>query len=167
VLILGVGGAGAWRTWRARRSGDAKRMVVKLPPVVATPTKAAAPTGEPDAPEDEETTAENTPETGPAADEPIEQRVAPGKARAVRRPPARIVHKAPKPQKGLLSVNAIPWANLYVDGKPAGHTPKLKLPLEAGRHSLKLVTQAGESRTRAIEINPNKETTLTVVFSEP
>ena len=65
--------------------------------------------------------------------------------------------------RGLLSVNAIPWANLFVDGHAAGHTPRMKLPLDAGKHQLKLVTQAGESRARTVEIAANKETTLTVV----
>jgi hypothetical protein len=66
-----------------------------------------------------------------------------------------------------LSVNAIPWANHNVDGKAQGHTPHRHLSLEAGRHQLRLVTQAGESRTRTVEILPNRDTTLTVVFSEP
>ena len=74
--------------------------------------------------------------------------------------------RAPHP-RGLLSVNAIPWAKLYVDGRAAGHTPRIKLPIDAGKHQLKLTTQAGESRTRTVEIAPGKETTLTVVFSEP
>jgi serine/threonine-protein kinase len=68
---------------------------------------------------------------------------------------------------GSLSVNAIPWANLFVDGKQLGHTPRRHLVLEAGHHQLRLVTQAGESRTRNVEILPNRDTTLTVVFSEP
>ncbi|HSN34677.1 MAG TPA: PEGA domain-containing protein [Ideonella sp.] len=68
---------------------------------------------------------------------------------------------------GLLSVNAIPWANLFVDGHAAGHTPRRKLVLESGKHTLRLTTQAGESRSRTVEIAPGKETTLTVVFSEP
>jgi serine/threonine-protein kinase len=69
--------------------------------------------------------------------------------------------------RGLLSVNAIPWANVFIDGHAAGHTPRRSLPLDAGRHTLRLVTQAGESRSRTVEIAPNHETTLTVVFSEP
>ncbi|HEY2743930.1 MAG TPA: serine/threonine-protein kinase, partial [Polyangia bacterium] len=69
--------------------------------------------------------------------------------------------------RGTLSVNAIPWANVFVDGHAAGHTPRRGLTLETGRHQLKLVTQAGESRSRTVEIAPNRETTLTVVFSEP
>jgi hypothetical protein len=78
--------------------------------------------------------------------------------------PPSTVHRR---QRGLLSVNAIPWANLYVDGRASGHTPRRRLTLEAGRHQLKLVNQAGESRTRTVEISPNRETTLTIVFSEP
>jgi hypothetical protein len=77
--------------------------------------------------------------------------------------PAHHKHHA----RGSLSVNAIPWANLYVDGKAQGHTPRRHLALEAGRHQLRLVTQAGEARTRTVEILPNRDTTLTVVFSEP
>jgi serine/threonine protein kinase len=77
-----------------------------------------------------------------------------------------VVRRKPR-LRGMLSVNAIPWAKLFVDGRAAGHTPRMKMPLDAGKHQLRLVTQAGESRARAIEIAPNKETTLTVVFSEP
>jgi protein kinase-like protein/PEGA domain-containing protein len=78
-----------------------------------------------------------------------------------------VVHRTAPHQRGLMSINAIPWANLFVDGHAAGHTPRMKLPLDAGRHQLRLVTQAGEARTRTVEIAPNRETTLTVVFSEP
>ncbi|MGZ3426437.1 MAG: serine/threonine-protein kinase [Polyangia bacterium] len=81
-----------------------------------------------------------------------------------------VVRPTPPPhphQRGLLSINAIPWANLFVDGRAVGHTPRRKLVLEAGKHQLRLVTQAGESRSRTVEIAPNRETTLTVVFSEP
>jgi hypothetical protein len=79
---------------------------------------------------------------------------------------ATVLHNKARP-RGLLSVNAIPWANLFVDGHAAGHTPRRNLPLDAGRHQLRLVTQAGESRTRTVEIAPHRETILTVVFSEP
>jgi hypothetical protein len=73
-------------------------------------------------------------------------------------------HRHPR---GTLSVNAIPWAHLYIDGHAAGHTPRRGLVLETGRHQLRLVTQAGDTRARTVEIAANHETTLTVVFSEP
>jgi serine/threonine-protein kinase len=70
-------------------------------------------------------------------------------------------------RKGSLSVNAIPWANVFVDGTAYGHTPRLRLPLDAGRHQLRLVTQAGDARTRTIDIAPGHDTRVTVSFSEP
>jgi serine/threonine-protein kinase len=83
---------------------------------------------------------------------------------ATERTPA-LAHK--RRPHGTLSVNAIPWANVFIDGRAAGHTPRRGVTLETGRHQLKLVTQAGESRSRTVEVAPNRETTLTVVFSEP
>jgi hypothetical protein len=69
--------------------------------------------------------------------------------------------------RGSLSVNAIPWANLFIDGKPMGHTPRLGLPMDPGKHTLKLVTKKGDTRTRTVDVPPGKPTKLTVVFSEP
>jgi protein kinase-like protein/PEGA domain-containing protein len=105
----------------------------------------------------------------PSTPSPEESPVPPAPVETITEPIAIAptpVHHKPHP-RGLLSVNAIPWANLFVDGHAAGHTPRMKLAVESGKHQLKLVTQAGESRTRTVEIAPNKETTLTVVFSEP
>ncbi len=112
---------------------------VGAPPPIPAPTTPSAPL------------ATHTTDRAPAA-EPMEL------------PPA-IVHK--RHPRGMLAVNAIPWANVFVDGRAAGHTPRRGLSLEAGRHQLRLVTQAGDTRTRTVEIVPNRETTLTVVFSEP
>ncbi|MCA1662709.1 MAG: protein kinase [Myxococcales bacterium] len=104
------------------------------------------------------------PQPSTAAPAAASATAAPGEAPIAFSP--TVVHRKPH-LRGLLSVNAIPWANLFVDGRAAGHTPRMKLALEAGKHQLRLVTQAGESRARSVEIAPNKETTLTVVFSEP
>jgi len=107
----------------------------------------------------------------PSTPAPEESALPPAPVETITEPialePTTVHHKAKPHPRGLLSVNAIPWANLFVDGRAAGHTPRIKLPLESGKHQLKLVTQAGESRLRTVEITPNKETTLTVVFSEP
>jgi serine/threonine-protein kinase len=70
-------------------------------------------------------------------------------------------------RKGSLSVNAIPWANLFVDGNAVGHTPRRRLPLDGGRHVIRLVTQGGDTRTRSVEITPGHDTKVTIVFSEP
>jgi hypothetical protein len=44
-----------------------------------------------------------------------------------------ITLKAPQ---GTLSINALPWAEVWVDGKPAGETPIANLSLAIGNHEL-------------------------------
>ena len=46
---------------------------------------------------------------------------------------ASITLKAPQ---GTLSINALPWAEVWVDGKPAGETPIGNLSLTIGNHEL-------------------------------
>lgn len=41
-----------------------------------------------------------------------------------------------KPPQGTLSINALPWAEVWVDGKPAGETPIGNLSLPIGNHEL-------------------------------
>jgi serine/threonine protein kinase len=52
------------------------------------------------------------------------------------------VANAPK-GGGFLTVNAEPYATVYVDGKKRGYTPVVRLSLPAGEHTLKLVSSAG------------------------
>jgi serine/threonine-protein kinase len=73
--------------------------------------------------------------------------------------------KAPRPT-GTLSVNAIPWARVFVDGRSYGQTPRTNLTLPAGNHTLKLVTGGGEVRTKPIQIAANRETRITIDFSQ-
>ena len=41
-----------------------------------------------------------------------------------------------KPPQGTVSINAQPWAEVWVDGQPAGETPIANLPLTIGNHEL-------------------------------
>lgn len=41
-----------------------------------------------------------------------------------------------KPPQGTLSINALPWAEVWVDGKPAGETPIGNLSLTIGDHEI-------------------------------
>lgn len=41
-----------------------------------------------------------------------------------------------KPPQGTLNINAVPWAEVWVDGKPAGETPIGNLSLTIGNHEL-------------------------------
>jgi Protein kinase domain/PEGA domain len=68
---------------------------------------------------------------------------------------------------GTLSVNAVPWARIFVDGHPAGQTPRLGLPLRAGAHTVRLQTAGGDERTRTVYVSPGRETHLSVDFARP
>lgn len=37
---------------------------------------------------------------------------------------------------GVLSINALPWADVFIDGQPAGTTPLANLALPVGRHDI-------------------------------
>lgn len=56
------------------------------------------------------------------------------------------------PADGYLSINAVPWARVYVDGKPAAEsTPLLRFALAPGRHKVVLVNPELRVR-REIEV---------------
>ncbi|HEY7955761.1 MAG TPA: protein kinase [Polyangia bacterium] len=76
-------------------------------------------------------------------------------------------HARPRPRRGTLSVNAIPWATIFLDGHNLGHTPRQNLTVEAGRHHLRLVTSGGDVRAQTIEVSPSKALRVTVDFARP
>ncbi|MGE0705605.1 MAG: hypothetical protein AB7F99_05860 [Vicinamibacterales bacterium] len=41
-----------------------------------------------------------------------------------------------QPPGGRVSINAVPWAQVWIDGKPAGETPIAYLPIAAGEHEI-------------------------------
>jgi hypothetical protein len=82
-------------------------------------------------------------------------------------------HESPPPpasaaaRPGTLSVNAIPWARIFVDGRAAGQTPRLGLAVRAGPHTVRLVTAGGDERLRTVYVAPGRDTRLTIDFSRP
>ncbi len=63
------------------------------------------------------------------------------------------------PGMGSLTINAIPWAVVYVDGKKVGNTPLLRIKLKAGRHEVTLDSKAqGIRKKLMIVIQAGKET---------
>jgi len=53
--------------------------------------------------------------------------------------------------QGVLSVNATPWAELWLDGSRIGETPLGRVPLRIGRHDLVLKhPQLGERRLQVL-----------------
>jgi serine/threonine-protein kinase len=96
----------------------------------------------------------------PIADEPQPK---PAASDAAPFPPIEINARI----SGTLSVNAVPWARIFVDGRPLGQTPRSGLSLPVGSHTLKLVTGGGETRTKTVQISAGRETRVTVDFSQP
>jgi serine/threonine protein kinase len=88
-------------------------------------------------------------------------------ARPAAAPAAKPHAERPHPARGTLSINAIPWANVFIDGRSVGHTPRVGIALDAGHHQLRLTTRGGDTRTRTIDIPPGRELKVTINFAEP
>jgi len=72
---------------------------------------------------------------------------------------------AKKKDPGSLRVNAYPWAWVSIDGgtRKEGNT---KFSLAAGRHSVKMWNDDGQSKTKVVVIEPNKVKTIKVNFDD-
>ena len=79
------------------------------------------------------------------------------------RAPAPAPPPVPKRQAepGFVSVNAIPWGSVYVDGRPVGNTPQLDLSVSAGRHRLRVERQGYRSYERVIDVAPGQRLRIT------
>lgn len=94
--------------------------------------------GTPDA--DEPTSRAQAAEPPPQPSTPLPEPVSepppappPVQAEPRQEPPA----PAPRPN-AYLTVNASPWAELELDGRPLGRTPQRRIPVRAGRHTIVL-----------------------------
>lgn len=171
ALLAGVGGV-AW--WAGARSIEAVATPPELAPAAAALTarvEAATP-----APSRVEAEPPEAPIPPPAApDAPIVEGpvlvAAPPAARPRRVPrrpadaPAPVSAQAP----GLLSINAIPWAVVTIDGTPRGTTPLLAIPLTAAEpHTVELWNDVLGTRTaRTVRIASGARDRLIVDLREP
>jgi hypothetical protein len=56
-----------------------------------------------------------------------------------------------RPPSGRVSINALPWAEVWIDGKPMGETPLGNLPVSIGEHEFVFRhPQLGERRQKAV-----------------
>jgi len=76
------------------------------------------------------------------------------------RPPAGRPELSQPPANGFLSVNADPWAEVYLDGRRIGTTPVFKHRVAAGAHVVRLVSPDGASTTKRVTILPNESSNL-------
>jgi hypothetical protein len=71
-----------------------------------------------------------------------------------------IVEPSQPPAVSYVSVDASPYANIFIDGKKAGVTPLLRLRLEPGLH--RLVARSEDGRTKRYTLNLERGQTETV-----
>jgi serine/threonine-protein kinase len=72
----------------------------------------------------------------------------------------------PQPARGTLSVNSLPWASVFIDGRPAGHTPLERIRLSAGDHHIVLVSRTGKKIARQVTIRSGAEARVGIDFSQ-
>ncbi len=87
---------------------------------------------------------------GPAAGTGPASASGPRTVRPVRDRPPRVAVAKP----GRLTVDADPWATIYLDGKKLGVTPIIGLSVPSGGHLLKAVAADGKTRTLRVEVAP-------------
>ncbi len=68
---------------------------------------------------------------------------------------------------GSLAINALPWADAWVDGRPVGQTPLSSIGVAIGRHEVTLRHPELGERRRQIVVSPDAPTRLTVDFKQP
>ncbi len=73
--------------------------------------------------------------------------------RTVRREPAAAAPAEP----GRMTIDAKPWATIYIDGKKVGTTPLVGIEVPAGQHTIKAVTHDGQSKTTRVDVAPGGE----------
>lgn len=66
---------------------------------------------------------------------------------------------------GYVTLNATPWAQVFVDGRPMGSTPIYKLPLKTGPHKIRFENPAlGKEETRRLVVKPDGQHKLIVAL---
>jgi serine/threonine-protein kinase len=70
-----------------------------------------------------------------------------------------------QPPDGRVSINALPWAEVWIDGSPIGETPLANLSLPVGQHEIVFRhPQLGERREMLI-VKAGVDTRVSATFS--
>ena len=73
--------------------------------------------------------------------------------------------RPPPGGKAKLTIDASPWANVFVDGKKVGQTPVTNYTIAAGPHSIKVTNpDLNQTRTLKIDAKPNEVIRKKVTF---
>jgi hypothetical protein len=68
-------------------------------------------------------------------------------------------HRSTRPRgRGQLTLNALPWAHVTIDGEKVADTPLQRLPLAAGPHTIKLQSPpTGREFKLTVTVEPDEE----------
>lgn len=147
VTIVSLGISLSAHTSRPPAPPPPVEFVVQPPPVAtavepnpdATPPEPLTPTPEPAGP------------TSPPRPRPRPPAIAP-------RPPT------PAMRIGYLAADAVPWADVLVDGAPVDRTPFSKYPLPVGRHAVTFRAPDGRTEVRTVAISEGATSSVRVEF---
>jgi hypothetical protein len=69
------------------------------------------------------------------------------------------------PREATLSIVALPWAEVFVDGTRQGVSPPLRsIPLRPGRHRVELRNGSFPAHIETVELKPGTELSITHRF---
>jgi len=170
-LVIVLGGGAVWlNTSSAPASQTTTAYDAGIPPDTAplrtperhrTDTAVASVTPQPAPPA---ATAESRVETRPPRrPEPAAVKRTPVVRRATPAPPPpRVERPIERPaEPALLSVNAVPWGSVYLDGQPVGNTPQIELHVPSGSHQLRVERDGYRPYERRIDLAPGQRLRIT------
>jgi hypothetical protein len=132
-LLVALAGGAVWLSSSAIPASPASReLVATAPPPSATSPSVRT----------------TRPTVAPRA--PVAKRPA-----RVKRPPL------PPLEPAFLSVNAIPWGSVYLDGRPVGNTPQINLQVAAGPHRLRVERDGYRPYDRVIDVASGQRLRIT------
>jgi hypothetical protein len=163
-LLVVLGGGAAWLGISSSPAAPvhrepAARAAAPAPPPMASPSPAAPSASddsfeavdEPRSPPPSSTAPARTPRPPVTTRPAVVKRPAP--------PPPQVDERNLEP--GLLSVNAIPWGSVYLDGRPLGNTPQIDLSVPAGPHRLRVEREGFRPYDRVIEVASGQRLRIT------
>jgi hypothetical protein len=125
--------------------------LVKPPPAPGDVGTLAAPTEEEALPPAPPTPEPSRPRESPPAPPRPERTLPPERPEPPPRPPEPAPAEAPS-AKGKLTISSIPRARVIVDGKFIRMSPLYQHEVEAGPHSISLISEDGRKKTFPLEV---------------
>jgi hypothetical protein len=78
---------------------------------------------------------------------------APQTAAAPPRPPAQTPPPAPAVEEGYLSIDAVPYGTVFVDGVEIGPTPIARHPVKPGAHTIRIENPGFRTHTERVTVD--------------